>query len=155
MQGDNWSSGISIEGLPPDPQRSNSSSWNRIGSTYFETTGTRVIRGRAIDERDTAGAEKVAVVNQDIRPAILSRQRSLGRRLGIGGPNRANDYQIVGVTEDVKYTGAAAPTRPMIFLPTMQIVDLGRVPTRARSRARCWRARSRCTSLRAHQRSSP
>jgi predicted permease len=125
MQGDNWSSGISIEGLPSDPQRNNSSSWNRIGPAYFETTGTRVVRGRAIDERDTPGAEKVAVVNQAFVRRFFPESDPLGRRLGIGGPDRANDYQIIGVTEDVKYTGAQAPTRPMIFIPTMQIVDLG------------------------------
>ena len=121
MEGNNWSSGISIDGRKPDEQR-DGSSWNRIGPRYFETLGTRVVRGRGIDERDGPRAAMVAVVNEAFVRRFLPETDPLGRRLGIGGPERATDYQIVGVTEDVKYSGAQAPTRPMIFLPTMQTV---------------------------------
>ena len=123
MQGDNWSSGISIDGRPADQRQNTSSSWNRIGPRYFETHGTRVVRGRAIDERDTPFAARVAVVNETFVRRFFPDSDAIGRRLGIGDTSHATDYQIVGVTEDVKYTGAQAPTRPMIFLPTMQTAD--------------------------------
>src|SRR6185436_1829602 len=60
MEGNNWSSGIAIDGRPTTEQRI-SSSWNRVGPRYFETLGTKVLRGRAPDERDGPSAPRVAV----------------------------------------------------------------------------------------------
>jgi macrolide transport system ATP-binding/permease protein len=120
MEGNNWSSGISIDGRP-DPDRRIGSSWNRVGPGYFDTLGTKVIRGRAPDARDTPSAPMVAVVNETFVTRYFEAEEPIGRRLGIGGPANARDFEIVGVVEDVKYTGADQPTRPMIFLPDFQI----------------------------------
>jgi len=40
----------------------------------------------------------------------------------MGGPAHAGDFEIVGVSEDVKYIAAQRPTRPMIFFPALQVV---------------------------------
>ena len=121
MEGNNWSSSVGITGRTPDPQ-GDSSSWNRIGPRYFETLGTRLLSGRTIDERDTADAPLVAVVNQAFVRRFFPEQDPLGRRFGIGGgPKHSGDIEIVGVSEDVKYAAAQRPTRPMVFLPALQI----------------------------------
>ena len=119
MEQNNWQSGITILGRPA-AARSESSSWNRIGPRYFETLGTRVMRGRTIDARDTATAPHVALVNEAFVRRFFPNSDPLGRRLGIGGVEHAGDFEIVGVTEDVKYTAAQQPTRPMIFFPALQ-----------------------------------
>jgi predicted permease len=121
MEGNNWSSGISIQGRAAEPRTF--SSWNRIGPQYFETLGTRVVRGRSIEERDTAGAPHVAVVNEAFVRRFFPAADPLGAHVGIGGPSHAGDFEIVGVTQDVKYTDADRPTRPMLFLPTLQVVS--------------------------------
>jgi macrolide transport system ATP-binding/permease protein len=121
MEGNNWQSVISILGRPASSQRE-SASWNRIGPRYFETLGTRVVRGRTIDERDTANAPRVAVVNESFVRRFFPDSDPLGARLGIGGPEHAGDLEIVGVTEDVKYTAAQRPARPMFFIPALQVV---------------------------------
>jgi macrolide transport system ATP-binding/permease protein len=120
MEGNNWQSGISILGRPATPQ-AESASWNRIGPRYFETLGTRVVRGRTIDERDTANAPRVAVVNEAFVRRFLPDSDPIGRRLGIGGADHAGDFEIVGVTEDVKYIAAQRPVRPMFFMPALQM----------------------------------
>ena len=63
MDGNNWSSGISIAGRTLD--QGTQSSWNRIGPNYFETVGTRMLRGRTIEERDGPGSRPVVVVNEE------------------------------------------------------------------------------------------
>jgi ABC-type antimicrobial peptide transport system permease subunit len=89
---------------------------------YFETTGTRLLRGRTIDERDGLDAPRVAVVNDAfVRRFFPDNADPIGRRLGIGAAEHAGDFEIVGVTEDVKYTAAERPTRPMIFFPMVQM----------------------------------
>jgi predicted permease len=123
MEGNNWSSGISILGRPVDPARQDGSSWNRIGPNYFETLGTRIVRGRAIDARDTPASARVVVVNGAFVRRFFENANPIGQRVGIGDASHAGDYEIVGVSEDVKYTGANQPTRPMMFLPAMQLVN--------------------------------
>jgi len=118
MEGNNWQSAISILGRAASS--SESPSWNRIGPRYFETLGTRLIRGRTIDERDTVNAPRVAVVNEAFVRRFFPDSDPIGGRFGIGGAEHAGDFEIVGVTEDVKYTSAARPTRPMIFFPALQ-----------------------------------
>jgi predicted permease len=120
MEGNNWSNVISIEGRTPDPQ-GDLSSWNRVGPEYFETMGTRVVRGRGIEDRDTADTSRVAVVNEAFVRRYFPNADPLGRRFGFGDPSHAGDFEIVGITEDVKYTAAQEPTRPMIFLAPLQV----------------------------------
>jgi len=121
MEGNNWQSGVTILGRRPT-QEFESSSWNRIGPRYFETLGTRVLRGRTIDERDAAQAPRVAVVNEAFVQRFFPDSDPIGRRFGFGGPSHAGDFAIAGVTEDVKYAAAQRPTRPMVFLPALQVV---------------------------------
>jgi predicted permease len=128
MEGNNWSSRISIDGRAVDPVRPDSSSWNRVGPGYFETIGTRVIRGRAIDGRDTPASARVAVVNAAFAHRFFEGADPIGRRLGIGGEDHRADFEVVGVVDDVKYTGANQPVRPMLFLPAAQLVPHGDAP---------------------------
>jgi ABC-type antimicrobial peptide transport system permease subunit len=86
--------------------------------------GTRVLEGRGIDERDTPAGRRVAVVNETFVRRFVEEGDALGRTVGIGDRSHAADYEIVGVVEDVKYTGATQPeVRPMLFLPSFQTVE--------------------------------
>lgn len=122
MEGNNWSGRISIEGRASDPAQPDGSSWNRVWPGYFATVGTRVLRGRAIDERDTPSGRRVAVVNAAFVRRFFEAGEPIGRRLGLGDAAHTGDFEIVGVVEDVKYTAAGQPVRPMIFLPALQVV---------------------------------
>jgi predicted permease len=122
MEGNNWSSAISIFGRAGDPSRPDFSSWNRVGPDYFATLGTRALAGRVIDERDAPGLRRVAVVNQAFARRFFTDADPIGQRLGIGDRSHAGDFEIVGVVEDVKYANANQPVRPMIFLPAFQSV---------------------------------
>jgi predicted permease len=136
MEGNNWSSGISIAGRPVDPSNPDGASWNRVGPRYFETVGTRLLRGRLLNDSDTPAAARVVVVNDAFRRRFFEKVEPLGQRLGIGDQSHANDFEIVGVVDDVKYTSPTQPTRPMIFLPAFQTVsyaNAGDRNTQARS----------------------
>jgi len=137
MEGNNWSSGISIGGRKPDPDRPTFASWNRVTPGYFETIGTRLVRGRLIDERDTPTSKRVVVVNESLVRRYFEREDPIGQTLGIGDPGHAGDFEIVGVVEDVKYTGAtAAEVRAMMFIPSFQAApykSAGMMTTQARS----------------------
>jgi predicted permease len=123
MEGNNWGSAISIGGRASDPARPDGASWNRVGPLYFETVGTQLRIGRVIDRRDVSNAHRVAVVNEAFTRRFFENSDPIGRTLGIGDASHATDYEIVGVVDDVKYTEASEPVRPMVFLPAFQTVD--------------------------------
>jgi predicted permease len=124
MEGNNWSSGISIGGRTPDPDNPTFASWNRVTPGYFETIGTHVIRGRGIDERDTPASKRVVVVNEALVRRYFKNEDPIGQTIGIGGVRHASDFEIVGIVEDVKYMGASATdVRSMMFIPSFQIVE--------------------------------
>jgi predicted permease len=123
MEGNNWSSGIAISGRPIDPANRDVASWNRVGPDYFDTLGTRIVRGRGITAKDTPTSARVAVVNEAFVRAFLPDRDPIGARVGVGDASHGSDREIVGVVEDVKYSGAARTVRPMLFMPMMQLVE--------------------------------
>lgn len=121
MESSNWSDRIAIAGKPTQSwDESRSSSLNSISPHYFETIGTRLIRGRVIDERDTPSSRHVAVVNEAFVRKYFPHEEPLGQTFGIGDESHARDYEIVGVVEDAKYIDAREPAFVTAFLPLQQ-----------------------------------
>ena len=114
MEGENWGSSIQVEGRP----QTSGSSWDRVSPHYFETIGTRLLRGRVIDERDTPNSRFVAVVNQTFVRKFFPSQDPLGKRFGFGSQG---EYEIVGVVEDAKYEDARDVVWETFFLPLLQM----------------------------------
>ncbi|HKW00255.1 MAG TPA: ABC transporter permease [Vicinamibacterales bacterium] len=137
MEGNNWSGPFSLEGRAVDPDHRISSSWLRVGPRYFETIGAQIVRGRAIDERDTATSLHVAVVNQAFADAFFPNEDPIGKHLGQGEePGRAMDYEIVGIVENTKYVLAEEPAFRTYFIPLLQTVPFkyeGNISMQARS----------------------
>jgi predicted permease len=119
----NWSSGISIEGRPPspNPEDFDGASWLRVSSNYFETVGTPLIRGRVIDDRDTATSRHVAVINETFAKKFFPKDDPLGKHFGLGDASHRADYEIVGVVGDAKYQDARDVPWPTFFRPLLQM----------------------------------
>lgn len=121
FSGNNWSGPIFFPGQSPKTTNDyRFASWDRVGPHYFKTVGTPVLRGRAIDERDTASSPHVAVVNQDFVEKFFKGRDPIGRHFGMSQDTSAN-YEIVGVVANVKYANADQPFYPMFFLPFLQL----------------------------------
>ena len=120
MRGDNWSWGVHLEGHPADER--DGASWDRVSPHYFETIGTRLLRGRVVGDEDTPTSQKVAVVSQRFVRKFYPKGDAIGKHFGIGDPSHAGDYEIVGIVEDAKYQSAREPAYAMFFLPFLQTV---------------------------------
>jgi predicted permease len=118
MEGNNWQDIIHIEGHPPDEKIY--PSFLRVSPNYFETIGTRLLRGRVIDDRDTPSSPSVAVVSEAFAKKYFPKEDPIGKHFGLNKASNAGNYEIVGVVEDAKYGDARAPAHPFFFLPFLQ-----------------------------------
>jgi predicted permease len=119
MRGDNWGFGFHIEGRPPEER--DGASFDCVGPHYFETIGTRLVRGRLIGEEDTPTSLKVAVINQAFAKKFFPKQNPIGQHFGMGDPSHAGDMEIVGIVQDAKYQNAREPAYPTFFMPFFQM----------------------------------
>jgi putative ABC transport system permease protein len=125
MEGDNWSETVYLEGQAPPPPDTdqNEASWVRVNDGYFETIGTKVLRGRAISDQDTATSQAVAVVNQSFAKKFFTDGNPIGQHFGFMNQKYAGSFEIVGVTEDTQYRQPTRKIPPMFFLSALQRVS--------------------------------
>ncbi|HEY6971328.1 MAG TPA: ABC transporter permease [Candidatus Angelobacter sp.] len=93
---------------------------NRVSAHYFETIGTRILRGRPIDEHDTARSQHVAVIDESFARFYFPDEDPIGRHMGIQTAEHAGDYEIVGIVENAKYFDPTLDRYPTFFLPLLQ-----------------------------------
>ncbi len=115
-----WAFTIAAQGYTPPPEKRRSAMLNRVSPGYFETLGTRLLRGRTLDERDTPASARVAVVNAEFVQHFFSDANPIGRRFSIGDGGVPGALEIVGVVENAKYDRPRDRAEPMAFLPLLQ-----------------------------------
>ncbi|HMD20988.1 MAG TPA: ABC transporter permease [Alloacidobacterium sp.] len=121
MEGNNWGTGVYIEGQAPPPPGSdeNNASWVRTSAGYFDTIGTRIIQGREFVEADTSAGRLVAVVNKTFANKFFKDGNAIGQHFRLDLKTTVN-YEIVGVTEDARYRESPRKIPPMFFVAAPQ-----------------------------------
>ena len=123
MSGDSWSEPISVEGKEEFGRNADTEAgWARVVPGFFEVIGDRILKGRPIEERDTAGAQHVAVINEAFARKFFKNEDPIGKHFGQGRIEYANNYEIVGVARDARYLryNLEKPVGPFFFLPNTQ-----------------------------------
>jgi macrolide transport system ATP-binding/permease protein len=115
-----WGFTIAAPGYTPRPGEARGAMLNRVSPGYFETLGTRLLRGRTFDGHDTPASAPVAVVNAAFARHFFSDANPIGRRFSIGDGGLPGALEIVGVVEDAKYDTPRDSVRPMAFMPLLQ-----------------------------------
>jgi predicted permease len=115
-----WAFSVSIDGYTPKPNERAHAMLNRVSPDYFQTLGTKLLRGRTFNEQDSPDASPVAVVTNGFVRRFLPDRNPIGARFGIGGERHARDFRIVGVVQDAKYDSPRDDSEPMAFFPLLQ-----------------------------------
>ncbi len=87
---------------------------NVVSSSYFQTMGIPLIRGRQFSEQEVGGSESVAVVSKAMADRFWPGEDPIGKRF----KDNSSSYEIIGVARD---TGTIDPARhdgPFVYLPT-------------------------------------
>ncbi len=90
-----------------------------VDENYFETMGTRVVRGRGIQATDTATSPHVAVINQFMADQYWPHQDPIGKRFRSLGSD-TSWIQVVGVAKDSTYIAFGEPRMSYFYLPIAQ-----------------------------------
>jgi predicted permease len=70
---------------------------------YFETVGTRILRGRGFAESDVSGAEAVVVVNETMARTLWPGADAIGRCVVLGVADADACARVVGIAQDVHH----------------------------------------------------
>jgi len=123
LSGNEWGSGIWIEGHPPPGLNDDIyASLDRATPGYFDVIGTAISRGRGISEEDTATSRHVAVINEAFARKFFKNENPIGKHFGRMGIGSESQYEIVGVAQDSRYLlgNLGKPVAPLFFLPEAQ-----------------------------------
>ena len=92
---------------------------NIVDEHYFETAGTRILRGRAFTAADTAASRRVAIVNEEFARIYWPKQDAIGKRVRL--PEHNNEWaEVVGISATGKYTFIAEAPTPFLYLAYAQ-----------------------------------
>jgi predicted permease len=119
---DRWTGSIFIQGrpLPPAGVEEDYAAWERVSPRFLDAIGQRVLRGRPITEQDTAGAPRIALVNEAFARKYFKGRDPLGQHFGGEEPSASGELEIVGIVADAIYNRPSKPPEPMYFLPLAQ-----------------------------------
>jgi len=93
--------------------------FNSATPDYFRVMGTPILDGRDFEASDRAGAERVAIVNQEFVSQLGAGPHIVGQRLTALFP-KGRTYLIVGVCGSARLHGPSDSFVPQIFLPVDQ-----------------------------------
>jgi putative ABC transport system permease protein len=124
---DVWYEPFTIVSRPtPDPGKEPTADLNEVDAQALDTLGIRLLRGRMIQERDTASAPWVAVINKTFADRHFSGQDPIGQAIRISvGPRgdatvEPQARQIVGIVADVTYPSFESEKPAAVYIPFRQ-----------------------------------
>ncbi|NIR02732.1 MAG: FtsX-like permease family protein [Gemmatimonadales bacterium] len=120
---------------PPDPNNQPDARINCASSTYLQTIGVPLVRGRGFTERDGPGSPGVVIINEVAARRYWPGEDPVGQRIDIGGWGQ-EAFEIVGVAGNTRFYGLDREATPEILIPYAQVpfrfVNIvARVPGRA------------------------
>jgi len=102
--------GVTPEGsTPPETRGYFLVNHRMVFPGFFEASGMRIVRGRALQATDVEGTQRVAVVSERFVRRFWPNQDPIGKTIKRGRPDDPRPpYTVVGVLADIK--GVADPT---------------------------------------------
>jgi putative ABC transport system permease protein len=109
---------VLIPGMEPPKGRTHFEiKYGWVGPDYFGTVGTRILRGRGFDNFEDLSSQSVTIINETMAERFWPGVDPIGRSIMAFGRN----YQIIGVTQNVKINGIHESPQPYLFFPASQV----------------------------------
>jgi putative ABC transport system permease protein len=109
--------------IPDHPVRNDKSlpfaNYTIVSPGYFPAVGASILRGRAIEEADTADSTPVTVINNAMAKLYWPGEDALGKRVALGSP-RYPTYTIIGIVADIKHFSMREDPAPEMYVTYAQ-----------------------------------
>ncbi|HEX8880976.1 MAG TPA: ABC transporter permease [Candidatus Acidoferrum sp.] len=131
LAGDIWGFPFWIEGQPiPAPGEEPDAAYRLAFPGYFKTMAMQIVRGRPIEDSDTASAPRVVVINEYLARRYWPDEDPIGKHLALDNPakvlaEKLKWLTVVGVVKNAVRSDWAAPPEEEIFLPYSQNAGVG------------------------------
>ena len=119
---------FTIVGKPPAKgEYTGEEQWRSISPHYFSVFKVPLRRGRQFDERDTAAATRVVVINEAMAKRYWPKEDPIGQQILIGkglGPQfEEPPRQIVGIVGNVRENGLGNADVGVMYIPQAQMTE--------------------------------
>jgi putative ABC transport system permease protein len=92
-----------------------------VTSGFIETMRIPLLRGRNFTAADREGAEKVAIVDEELTRRYFPGEDPIGKRIAFTTTPKPEWIDIVGIVGHTKHEGLDAKSRVQVYLPVSQI----------------------------------
>ena len=114
-----WRRTVKVEGK----ERRDGEDWSPqnslIGPGFFDTVGVPLLAGRDFTRSDTAGSQRVAIVNEAFARFFYDGANPVGRRFGFGR-DEGYGIEIVGLVKDTKVNNLRDEVPRYVYIPMAQ-----------------------------------
>jgi putative ABC transport system permease protein len=113
-----WSNNLFVEGIDTVFRYGNFM-LNPVSPSYFETFGTRLLRGRGIEASDVEGGPKVMVVSQKMGQVLWPGRDPIGQCVRMNADTMPC-HRVVGIAEDIKAGSLRPDSNFYYYIPATQ-----------------------------------
>jgi putative ABC transport system permease protein len=122
LTGYNMGATLRVEGRSPQPGEGEPSApVARVNHDYFRTMGISLRAGRLIDDNDTQDAPGVALLSETLARRLFPNGDPIGKRLSVAGLGAT----VIGVVNDIRYTGLDGEVEQAVYLSYRQLPRSG------------------------------
>jgi len=104
----------------PDGMAPQSASYIAVTQNYFSTLKSPVVQGRDFDDRDTAAAPFVAVINETMAKKFWPNESPIGKQIRLDYVPDEPLREIVGVVRDIRMSLQQRQFSPCIYVPYLR-----------------------------------
>ena len=123
LGGVNMGSSFEILGETKDPKIPWQTRVTAVSGNYARIFGTPLVRGRMVEDSDTASTQFVVVINEAFAKAYFAGKDPIGKQINLGGKDTGMiaPYTIVGVLADQVDSKVGSPAKPFLMIPQGQV----------------------------------
>ena len=126
LGGNNYGQGVSVEGFAAGPDTDTGSRYDEVSAGFFRTMGIPLLSGREFTRADVISGRKVAIVNEAFADKFKLGKNAVGKLMARSvGDAVKLDVEIVGLSQNAKYSEVKAKIPPVFYVPTQQDDQLG------------------------------
>lgn len=123
-----WSEDVFVPGID-SAERQRTYVMNPVGDDYFQTMGTRLLRGRAVGSTDPRDGQKVVVISDAMGKLLWKGKDPMGQCLRIGA-DTAPCSEVVGIAENMKFGDLGDDESMQMYVPATQSRTTGAIIVR-------------------------